>query len=193
MISRIFRSSGPNELLGDRRSAAGMAAERVERGGYERSGIEARVRPEVLVLDRRGGVQHLRRELLERHDLALELAELRQLRLAGSVGEDGLLVEGEIAQGVARVGQALAVVVVSGRDPDDPCDADEHEGAKEDDGDCDDGPPNGGGTAGPPAAEAAPMALPPREAGLHVGPHDSIGTVSSPSCLPVVTARRGAL
>ena len=40
-----------------------------------------------------------------------------------------------------------------------------------------------------PAVEAAPMALPPREAGLHVGPHDSIGAVSRPSSLPVVTAR----
>jgi hypothetical protein len=37
------------------------------------------------------------------------------------------------------------------------------------------------------------MTLPPREAGLHVGPHDSIGTVSSPSCVPVVTARRAGL
>ena len=39
---------------------------------------------------------------------------------------------------------------------------------------------DGGGAAGPPAARAAPMALPPREAGLHVGPHDSIGVVSGP-------------
>ena len=97
MISRIFRSSrlplnasagqqaGADELLGDRRAAAGMALERVERRRDEAGEIEARVRPEVLVLDRGRRVDELGRQLVVGHELALELTEPRELHLAGPV------------------------------------------------------------------------------------------------------------
>ena len=187
------QESGPDQLLGDRRAAAGMAAQRVGRRGDEAGGIEARVGPEVLVLDRGGRVEHLGRDVGERDDLALELAEARQLDLVGSVEDDGLLIERQVAQGVARVGQALAVVAVGGGNADHPRQADREEGREEQDRDRDGDSPDGGRAAGPLAAEAAPMALPPREAGLHDGPHDSIGAVSRPSCLPLVTARATGL
>ena len=131
MISRIFRSSrlpsnalgrqeaGADELLGDRRAAARMAGEGVERGRDEAGEVEARVRPEVLVLDRGRRVEELGRDLVEGDELALELAELASIDLARAVGDRRLLVEGQVAQGVLRIGQALAVVVVGRGDRDE--------------------------------------------------------------------------
>ena len=105
MISLSLRSIGPvavldelrvqepcpDELLGDRRGAAAVAAQRVEPGGDDRHRVEAGVLPERLVLDRGRRVEQDRRDLLEGHDLALELAEAGQLDLAGPVVEDRLL------------------------------------------------------------------------------------------------------
>ena len=72
-----------DELLGDRRGAARRAAEGVDAGGDDADRVEARVVPERAVLDGRGGVDEHRRDLVERHDVAVELAEPGQLDLAG--------------------------------------------------------------------------------------------------------------
>src|SRR5829696_3994007 len=172
---------------------ARMTRERVDRGGHEAREVEARVRPEVLVLDGGRRIEDLCWDLVEGDDLALELAEARQLDLAGPVGDERLLVERQIAQRVARVGQALAVVVVRGGNANHPRQADEDEDQEKNDRDRDGDSLDGRGAAGPPAVEAAPMALPPREAGLHVGPHDSIGAVVAPPVRTVETARSAVL
>ncbi len=56
-----------HELLGDRGTTAVVALDRVDGRGRERDGIEARVLPERLVLDRRRGVHENRRDLVEGH------------------------------------------------------------------------------------------------------------------------------
>ena len=81
----------PDELLGDRRGAARPAAERVDPRGDDADRVEARVLPEARVLDRRGGVDEDRRDVLERDDLAVELAEPRELHLVLAVPDDRLL------------------------------------------------------------------------------------------------------
>ncbi len=58
----------------------------------EGEGIEARVLPEGLVLDRRRGVHEDRRDLVEGHELAPVGAEACQQHLAGPVVDRGLLV-----------------------------------------------------------------------------------------------------
>ena len=95
-----------DELLGDRRGAAAVAAQRVEAGRDDRDGIEAGVLPEGLVLDRRGGVDDDRRDLVERHDVALRVAEPRELHLAGPVVDDRLLGE----DGLVHVRGRLEVI-----------------------------------------------------------------------------------
>src|SRR5439155_750638 len=115
----LREQSGADELLGDRRAAARMALERVEGRRHEAAEVEAGVRPEVLVLDRRRRVEQLGRDLLEGDELALELAEPGQLDLAAAIGDPSLLVELEVGERVLGVGQALAVVVVGRSDRDE--------------------------------------------------------------------------
>ena len=62
-------------------------------------GVEPRVRPEVLVLDRGRRVEDLAGDLVELDELALEVAEARELDLAGSVVDDRLLFEVDGAEG----------------------------------------------------------------------------------------------
>ena len=183
------QETGPDELLGDRRAAAGPAFEGVDRRRDETGEVEAGVRPEVLVLDGGRRVEKLRRQLVVRDQLALELAQLGQHDLAGAVDDRRLLVEAQVAQGVLGVGQALAVEVVGGGDRDHPGHADQREDGQEEDGDRDQDSAKVRRAARPSASDAAPMALPPREAGLHVGPHDSIGVVVVPPVRRVETAR----
>ena len=87
----LGEQAGPDELLGDRGRAATVAAQRIEAGGDDADRIEAGVLPEGLVLDRGRRVQEDRRDLLEGHDLALEVAEPGELHLAGPVVDDRLL------------------------------------------------------------------------------------------------------
>ena len=89
----------PDELLGDRRSAAAVAAQGVEARGDDRERVEAGVLPEGLVLDRGRGVEHERWDVLEGHDVALELAEAGELDLTGAVEEHGLLGQGVVPCG----------------------------------------------------------------------------------------------
>ena len=112
-LERLGREElGADELLGDRRSAARLAGERVETGRHDADRVEARVGPEVLVLDRGRGVEHLAGQLVERDQLALEVAEARQLDLAGPVVDDRLLLELDVGELLDGVGQAGRVVVV---------------------------------------------------------------------------------
>ncbi len=178
-----------DQLLGDRRAAARPALEGVDRRGHEAGDVEARVGPEILVLDRGRRIEQLGRQLGERHQLALELTEPGEDRLVGPVADRGLLVEDETAQGVLGVGQSLAVVVVGGGDRDQARQADQQEDRQEQDGDRDEDSSKVRRATRPSASEAAPMALSPREAGLHVGPHDSIGVVEFPPLRTVETAR----
>ena len=129
MISRILRSSRlPSNALGGRSRARTSCWVIVEppRGRPLSVSTVAETKPakskpgfvpEVLVLDRGRRVEDLGRELVEGDDLALPLAELGELDLAGPVGHDRLLVEGEVGQRGLRVRQALAVVGVGGDDP----------------------------------------------------------------------------
>ena len=87
-----------DELLGDRRGAAAVAPERGERRGHDRDRVEPGVLPEGLVLDRGRGIEQDLRDLLERDDLALGIAEAGQFDLAGPVVDDGLLGEHVIRQ-----------------------------------------------------------------------------------------------
>ena len=72
--------------------------------------IEAGVLPEGLVLDGRRGVEDDRRDLLERHDLALAVAEPGQLDLAGPVVDDRLLGQDVLVSSVARARSAASAV-----------------------------------------------------------------------------------
>ena len=95
MISLIFRSNVrfgildearveqplADELLGDRRRAAAVAAEAVDSGRDDRERVEAGVVPERLVLDGGLGVDDDRRDVVERDDLALLAAEAGELDL----------------------------------------------------------------------------------------------------------------
>ena len=121
MISRIFRSyvvvkadvgeeAVADELLGDRRGAAGVAGQRVDAGRDDADRVEAGVLPERLVLDRRRRVDHDRRDLVERDDVALLAGERRELDLAGPVVDRRLLVELDVVEDLLRVGEVLAVV-----------------------------------------------------------------------------------
>ena len=100
----VVEEARPDELLGDRRGAAAVAAQRVEAGRDDRDGIEAGVLPERLVLDRRRRVEQDRRDLLELDDLALGVAEAGEL-VAGAVVDDRLL------------GQLVVVMSVTGLRP----------------------------------------------------------------------------
>jgi hypothetical protein len=159
-----------NELLGDRGCATRPAGDRVEAGGDDAHRVEARVRPELLVLDGGRRVEHLVGDRVERDDLALQGAEAGQLDLPGAVVDDRRLVEIEIREDRLGVGQALGVLVVHADGEDSA-----HEAGREGEGHEDEG--NGDGDA-PDRSRATPslgaprdrsaMPLAPREACLHV-------------------------
>ena len=114
-----------------------------------------------------------------RHDLALQVAEAGQLDLAGPVVDDRLLGELDGLQARRGVRQARRVVVV-GADREDEPDArdDERPDEQGDDDGADDRDDRRSAASARLAAERASMALAPREAGLHLWPHDSIGGVT---------------
>ena len=182
------QQSGADELLGDGRRAARTAGQRVESGADDADRVEARVRPEMLVLDGGRRIEHLVGDLIERDDLAAEGAEARQLDLVGAVVDDGLLLEIEVRQGRLGVRQASRVVVVSSHREQRPRSGREHGDQEDDDGDGDEDATEEVPALCGPAADRAPMALPPSERGLHLSRHDSIGTVNERS----VAASRSA-
>ncbi len=87
-----------DELLGDRRRATRPAGDRVEAGRHDAGRVEARVDPEVLVLDGGRGVDDLAGQLVEGDELALEVAEPGELDLAGPVVDDRLLLEIDVGE-----------------------------------------------------------------------------------------------
>ena len=110
MISLIFRSrvgaledavgqqTRPDQLLRDRGGAARATAQGVVGGRDDRERVEARVVPERVVLDARGGIDQGAREVVEVDDDPLLLAEARELDLARGVVDDRLLVELDVVQ-----------------------------------------------------------------------------------------------
>ena len=155
-------------------------------------GVETRVRPEELVLDRCRGVEHLGRDVLEGRDLTPERAEPGELDLAGPVVDDRLLLEAEVLEGGAGVGQSLRIEVVRGHGEQRASTRQQDRDQQEDDRDGDEGGADDGSAApGRLAVEGAPMALPPRQGGLHLSPHDSIGVVNdrTGAAVPVQTRR----
>ncbi len=186
MISRILRSSRlPSNALGGRSRARTSCWVIVEppRGrplivstvAETKSGeVEARVVPEILVLDRGRRVEDLRRQLGEGDDLALPLAEFGELDRAGPIGHDRLLIEGEVGQRGLRVRQAVGVVGVGGGDPEQSERSGGQEDDEEDDRERDRGPLEGGRSARPLADAQTTMSLAPRQSRLHIGAHDSM-------------------
>ena len=152
--------------------------------------------PEVLVLDRGRRVEDLARQLVEGDELALEVAEPRQLDLAGPVVDDRLLLEVDVRERRDGVGQARRVVVVGahGHERTRPGDQagrqDEHH-----EDDEEDLPEGRSGPSLRSALERLSTALAPREGGLHLWPHDSIGGVNERSAASrlVETPRRACL
>ncbi|GIW20139.1 MAG: hypothetical protein KatS3mg065_0435 [Chloroflexota bacterium] len=152
-------------------------AEGVEGGRDEAEGVEADVLPEGLVLDGRRGVDELRRELVEGDELAPGRPEASQLDRPGPVVDDRLLVEGEVLEDRPRVRKALGVLVVGENDAGEPDETDDEEGAEEEEGEGDGDGDGRSPTSRWAATVAEPtLALPPREAGVHAGGDDSIGT-----------------
>jgi hypothetical protein len=86
-----------HELLGDRGGASAVPTQRIDAGGDDGQRIEAGVLPERLVLDRRCGIEQERRDLLERDDVALELAEAGQFD-AVAVQDHRLFGKGVVSQ-----------------------------------------------------------------------------------------------
>ncbi len=164
-----------HELLGDRRRAASVARDRVDRCRDDAGRIEARVVPEGLVLDRRRRVDRHGRDLVVGDDVAAFPGEGREEHLPGTVVDAGLLVEADAAEDLLGVGETLAVVGEGGDGTHEPHDARDTEGGEQEEGDCDreagDGAPSG---CGPMVGAVPAAALPPREAGLHGVGHDSI-------------------
>ena len=163
----------PDQLLGDRRGTALVAAGGVDRGRDDADGIEPGVLPERLVLDRGRRVDQPRRDLLVLDVVALDLPEPGELDLAGPVVDLGLLGEIEGLEELLGVFEALAVIAVGG-----------HGGGGTDDGEQDERPEQEQGKrdcdlrsrAAAPASSAIPtMASTACEAGLHSPRHDSIG------------------
>ena len=158
-----------DQLLGDRRPAAWPAGQRIQTGADDGSGVEPGIDPEVPVLDRGGRVQHLARDLVERHDFSSERTEPRQFHLARPVVDDRLLVEIQAAEGGLGIRQALRVIVVGGHSEDRPDGSRQQAEDQEDEWDRDEDP-----AKHRPALtlwstlQGAPMALPPRESRLHL-------------------------
>ena len=109
----------------------GRPSSGVDPGRDDAGRVEARVDPEVLVLDRGRRVEDLAGQVVERDELALEVAEAGQLDLAGPVVDDRLLLEVDVGQRRDRVGQALGVVVVGAHGQDRPGTGERAEGQDE--------------------------------------------------------------
>ena len=192
----VGEEPGADELLGDRRGAARPAGDRVDTCRDDPDGIEAGVLPEALVLDRGRRVDHLARDLVVGDDLAAERAELGELDLARPVDDARLLVELQVLERRGGVGQVGGVVVV-GADGHDEASTSRKEGGTQEDDEDDDGDSTDDRATTPlgAALERSSMALAPREAGLHLWPHDSIGGVNERSSASrwVQTTRRSTL
>jgi len=109
------------------------------------------------------------RDVREGHQRAVQLAERRELDLAGSVIDDGRLVEREVVEGGQRIGQIPAVVGI-GADRADESNATQDEEAGEEqqrDGESDATP--GATSTSAPCGSGATVPLTPLEARLHVG------------------------
>ena len=83
----------PDQLLGDRRGAAAVAAQGAEPGGDDGDRVEAGVVPEGSVLDRGRRIEQDLGDLLESDDLAPGVAEPGELDLARAVVDDRLFGE----------------------------------------------------------------------------------------------------
>ena len=172
--------AGAHELLGDGRCATRPIGQRVDPRRDDGGGVEARVGPEVLVLDSGRRVDDLAGKLVERDEFALQVAQASQLDRAGPVVDDGLLLERDAGQGSDWIGEAGGVVVVGRGGEHDPAGDHEPTGGEHDHEDDEDDPTDRGaaGLCLRSALERSPMALAPRQSGLHVRPHDSIGGVN---------------
>ncbi len=102
----LVEQSGADQLLGDGRRAAGVAAQRAERRRDDGDRVEAGVLPEGLVLDRGRRVEQDLGDLVELDDLAPGITEAGQLDRAGAVVDDRLLGEDVVGQDL-RVVQAV--------------------------------------------------------------------------------------
>ncbi len=156
-----------HELLRDRRRTTGLAAERVEAGRDDGADVEARVRPEVLVLDGRRRVDHLGRDLVEVQELAAQDAEACELDRTRAVIDDRGLLELEALEGGRRVGQIAAVERVRA-DRADEANATKHEeAAEEEERDGERRAAGGATSTSTPGGSVATMPLTPLEGGLH--------------------------
>jgi hypothetical protein len=187
---------GPDELLRDRRSPARPSGDGVEAGRHDADRIEPRVDPEVLVLDRGRRVEDLAWQLIERDEFALEVTEPGQLDLPGPVVQDRLLFEVDIRQRCDRVGQAGGILVVRAHGDERPGPGEQAGGQDEhhedDEEDLAEGRSGASLRSDP---ERPSTALAPREGGLHLCSHDSIGGVNQRSAASqmVETPRRSDL
>ena len=193
--SRLGQEAGPNELLGDRGPPTRPALERVHGGRDEAAEVEAGIAPEILVLDRRGGVQELGRDLVEGHDLALAFAKAGQLHGPGPVVDDRGLVEAQKVEGLLRIGQVTTVDGIGADDADEGDGTEGNEAPEEEHREGQGDSASGAATPASSRGAVAAMALPPGEAGLHDSGDDTIGAVedlsADPACL--VTARPSTL
>jgi hypothetical protein len=180
MISLIFRSyfeqqARPDELLGDRRGAALVAADRVEAGLHDPERIEAGVRPERLVLDAGRRIDEHGGDLVEGHDLALLVPEPGELDLPRRVVDDGLLAEGQAAEDLLGIGEIARVEGVRADGRDEAGQGEDGERAEEEQRKRDGKDARGGAAASMSAAARPASALTPSEAGVHAANHDSMG------------------
>ncbi len=125
-----------HELLGKGRRTAPVTLERVEGRRAQGHRVEARVRPEGLVLDRGQGVKQSRRDLVEGDDFAALGAEAGQLDLPGTVPDDRLLVEGDVLER-GRLGQVPSIERVRGDGADEGDTGDGQKGGEEEEGEGD--------------------------------------------------------
>ena len=161
-----------HELLGDRRGAARPAGDGVEAGREDADRVEARVRPELLVLDRGRRIEHLVGDVAERDDLAAERAEPGELDLAGAVVDDRGLLEVELVEDLLGIGQARGVLVVHAHGKHHAHEPGEERQGDDDDGDRNEDPADrfrSTRSLGAPVDRSA-MPLAPREACLHLRP-----------------------
>jgi len=106
--------------------------------------------------------------------LAPQVAQAGELE-AGSVIDDRLLVEGDVRQEGPRIVQAAAVIGIGRDGPHADEEADVQERAEEEEGEEDGRATDRGAPPGALRLSGTPVALAPRQAGLHVGVHDSMG------------------
>ena len=167
-LERVLREeSRTHELLGDRRCASGAAGERVEPGGDDRADVEARVGPEILVLDRSRRVDHLARDVSELDELSAEHAEAGQLDRACPVVNDRRLLEGDSLKALDGIRQALAVVGVGADDRDEANPAEDEEAREQEEGDGERRASGGATSTSAPGGTVPAVSLTPLEGGLH--------------------------